>query len=757
MKPRLILVSLGLAMLTVFSFSLQANDRPKTAVQDDEIITSEQQLRRQFDDFTAALLQLQLRLSRGTAEERERAKVLEKVLEECKNLAINQKFTQMIELMRAARVNGPNDLPKLQAQSDRIADDLRRILDLLQDTSGTKLSNDVKTLKEIISKIEQAIAKERTVQALTEQKKTDNKELQGIQDKVAKDTKKIEKDIQNFLDKDKKDGKAGEGAPTKGENKDAGKDSTGAKGEAKDAGKNPQSEGSKGNPKDAGPTDPKNASPNKGETKPGQDSKSGQPNKSGGDPKANSKPGNQDPKDGKPDANAKGDPSKGDMNDKGANKDNKNDAGAKNDKKNEGGSKDSGKTGDPMKDSPQGSAKGDPKDSKSGADSKPQQGSPDAKSKAGGGDPMGGGGDQKPPVASKEPKGADKGGEGKSGGEAKGGDGKQGEAKSGAAAGQGQAKDGGASPMGGGGSPPPADAKGDGSPPPPPSAQNPKNKDNDEIAKTQQKIKEAGYDLQKATEEIAKERTEDALKKQADAIAKMEDAKKKLEKLLQQLREEEIERVLAALQARCEKMLMLQKQVLQGTKETEAAILKHPDKKPTRADKVASQGLSDKEKEIILEANKCITIIEAEGTAVAFPEVFQSLRTDMITVQKRLDLADVHDITQGIQVDIITTLEEMIKALKEEREKNQDPGDGKPGDSKPGGKQPDPKLLKLVQELKMVRAMQKRVNDRTELYGKRYTGEQANEPLIIRELRTLSDRQRRIQEIVRQIANGENK
>ena len=83
-------------------------------------------------------------------------------------------------------------------------------------------------------------------------------------------------------------------------------------------------------------------------------------------------------------------------------------------------------------------------------------------------------------------------------------------------------------------------------------------------------------------------------------------------------------------------------------------------------------------------------------------------------------------------------------------------GKGLPGKGG-AGKPADPKLLELIQELKMVRSLQKRVNDRTELYGKRYPGEQASDPQIIRELRGLGDRQQRIQEIVRRIANGDNK
>jgi hypothetical protein len=203
-------------------------------------------------------------------------------------------------------------------------------------------------------------------------------------------------------------------------------------------------------------------------------------------------------------------------------------------------------------------------------------------------------------------------------------------------------------------------------------------------------------------------------------------------------------------------MLMMQQQVLVGTEDLDKVIARNADKKPTAINKREALKLSDQEKDIVLEANKCIDILEAEGSAVAFPEVFQQIRQDMIHVQKRLELADPHVVTQGIERDIIDTLKEMIDALKKARQDNQsDPG--KPG--KGGGGQPgDQKLLELLQELKMVRSLQKRVNDRTSTYGKLFPNEeQARDPQIVRELRSLSERQQRIQQIVADIAKGANK
>jgi hypothetical protein len=204
-------------------------------------------------------------------------------------------------------------------------------------------------------------------------------------------------------------------------------------------------------------------------------------------------------------------------------------------------------------------------------------------------------------------------------------------------------------------------------------------------------------------------------------------------------------------------MLMMQIQVLGGTEETDRAILKNADKKPNRDNKLASLKLSDTEKEIIQEANKCIQILESEGSAVAFPEVFQQIRTDMIHVQKRLEVTDVGNLTQNIEKDIIESLKEMIDALKKARDDNQDPSNSKPGKAGKSGKPGDKKLVELLQELKMVRALQKRVNDRTTDYGKRFPGEQAQDDQVVRELRSLAERQLRIQRIVEDIAKGANK
>ena len=95
----------------------------------------------------------------------------------------------------------------------------------------------------------------------------------------------------------------------------------------------------------------------------------------------------------------------------------------------------------------------------------------------------------------------------------------------------------------------------------------------------------------------------------------------------------------------------------------------------------------------------------------------------MINVEKRLRKTDPGTTTVATEDEIIASLEEMIDALKKARKEN---GQSAPEASPARGGQPQNQpLLQEIQELKMIRNMQLRVNRMTETYGKEYKGEQA--------------------------------
>ena len=256
--------------------------------------------------------------------------------------------------------------------------------------------------------------------------------------------------------------------------------------------------------------------------------------------------------------------------------------------------------------------------------------------------------------------------------------------------------------------------------------------------------------MKEAKEKLEKAQREGAVEKQEEAIRELEQAKADLEEILRQLREEEIARMLAMLEARFRKMLLLQREVYDGT----VRLDKVPKPQRSASHEIEAGRLSTKERIIIAEADKALMLLREDGTAVAFPEAVEQMLEDMRQVDHRLARALVGKITQAIEEDIIAALEEMIEALKKAQEEMEEKK-GKPRPSQQGPPQ-DPALIDVLAELRMIRALQMRVNRRTERYSKLIDGEQADKPDLLDALRKLSDREKRIHRVTRDLEMGRN-
>jgi len=267
-------------------------------------------------------------------------------------------------------------------------------------------------------------------------------------------------------------------------------------------------------------------------------------------------------------------------------------------------------------------------------------------------------------------------------------------------------------------------------------------------------VKDAVENQKKAEDKIKKDDRSGASNEQDEAIKKLEDVRKEIERRLKQMREEEMERLLANLEARCNRMLSMQIEVYEGTKRVYATVDQNPDKKPTRMEDLKSGELSVKEGAIVVEANKAIQLLQEEGSAVAFPLVLEDLRDQMKIVQARLFKSDVGTFTQSIEEDIIASLKEMVAALKKAQQDMKDKKDQPP--PPPGGKPPDQRLIDMLAELKMIRSLQLQINNRTKAYATQYPGEQADEADIIKELKNLSQRQEKVHKVTKDIATGKN-
>jgi hypothetical protein len=241
-----------------------------------------------------------------------------------------------------------------------------------------------------------------------------------------------------------------------------------------------------------------------------------------------------------------------------------------------------------------------------------------------------------------------------------------------------------------------------------------------------------------------------AAEKQEEAIRELQMAKAKLEEILRQLREEEIGRTLAMLESRFRKMLDMQQDAFEGT----VRLDRTPADQRTHNFEIDASRLSAKETQIVVELDKALVVLRDDGSAVAFLEASEQMRDDMQQVVDRLAQAKVGKMTQGIEEDIITALKEMIEALKK-AQKDQEKKKPRAGQPPPGQPQ-DPPLVDGLAELKMIRALQMRVNSRTARYSTMIEGEQADSAELVDSLRQLAERQQRIHRVTRDLLTGRN-
>jgi hypothetical protein len=271
----------------------------------------------------------------------------------------------------------------------------------------------------------------------------------------------------------------------------------------------------------------------------------------------------------------------------------------------------------------------------------------------------------------------------------------------------------------------------------------------------QQQIQEAERRMRAAEQKLAEAERSGALEHQKAAARNLAKAKAELEEILRQLREEEIGRTLAMLEVRFRKMMEMQLRVYEDTLKLD----KRPPDERDRYVTIEAGKLSFQQRRIVMETDKCLTLLREEGSSAAFPETVEQMREDMQQVVDLLGQADVGRLTQGVEEDILQTLEELIAALEKAQRDQESPAPQMPQQQGGPGDQP---LVDALAELKMIKALQTRINRRTTRYA-RLLGDlddpagQAHDAELISRLRELSEREGRLQSITHELSLGKNR
>ncbi|MDE0866882.1 MAG: hypothetical protein OSA98_24145, partial [Rubripirellula sp.] len=268
----------------------------------------------------------------------------------------------------------------------------------------------------------------------------------------------------------------------------------------------------------------------------------------------------------------------------------------------------------------------------------------------------------------------------------------------------------------------------------------------------EQQLKKAIENMKQAEKELEDAKREQATEKQRDAEDNLRAAIDRLEQILRQLREEELLRELAKLEARLRKMAVMQSKVLDDT----VTLAATPQEQRNRQTDLKSGDLAFSEKKITLEADRAMLLLREEGSSIAFPEVVSQIRADTATVSDRLGQTKIDAVTQGIQQDILAALDEMITALqKAQRDMEQKQQQQQQGQQQQSGQGEQP-LVEALAELKLIRTMETRIKSTTDRYSSLLESGSSTVEDVLPLLQNLSARQNRLYRITRDLVLKRN-
>ncbi len=253
-------------------------------------------------------------------------------------------------------------------------------------------------------------------------------------------------------------------------------------------------------------------------------------------------------------------------------------------------------------------------------------------------------------------------------------------------------------------------------------------------------MRRAAEDMQSAGDRLGEQSAPEAVPEQKEALEQLQQALNELDDALRQVRREEQEQTLAAIEARLESLLTRERAIREGVQSLRARAPSQWE----RAEQLRLGELSGQQRAVQEDCQRLVTILSDEGTTVIVPELLRQAAADLAQVASRLEAADVGDATLATIDGVIALLEEILAATQQQNDARD--GQRPPSSNQPQSRQGDA-LLPGSTELKLLRSQQLRVNERSRALVAAAGENERN----VQELRTLADRQRVLVEMARRM------
>ncbi|MDR2756320.1 MAG: hypothetical protein LBC20_11490 [Planctomycetaceae bacterium] len=277
-------------------------------------------------------------------------------------------------------------------------------------------------------------------------------------------------------------------------------------------------------------------------------------------------------------------------------------------------------------------------------------------------------------------------------------------------------------------------------------------------SRTQQAMQKSLHRMNQAEKKLQQAEKNGAVEDQEEAIAELQRAKAELEKILRQLREEELLQTLEKLEARFKRMLRVEQSIRLQTEKIGVEV-QNTEESALRPIQIRASQIGVDQQSVIEDADAALVLLREDGTAQAMVESLLQSRFDMTEVKSRLDQTKLDSVTLDIEDAVISVLQEMLDAVElaiKEAEKRKEQQQQSPNGT--DGNSSEEPLIQLLSELKMIRSMQQRVNERTKRYEK-MIDQLRNEPnadysTLRKNVEELTRQQNRISRILHDLKIG---
>ncbi len=227
----------------------------------------------------------------------------------------------------------------------------------------------------------------------------------------------------------------------------------------------------------------------------------------------------------------------------------------------------------------------------------------------------------------------------------------------------------------------------------------------DPAAPATQEVGQAAQRMRRAAASLGKRDPARADEPQREALERLQRALDELEQALRQVRREEREETLAALETRIRSMVEREKRVREAVQRLAATDADAWG----RLERMRLAQAAETQDAVRADCTETLRILLDEGTTVIVPELLRQTAGDMDEVAARLRRSEASAETRGLLDEVIASLEEILHAVEK---KQQQDAAGAQGDRPQNGNQASP-LLPGSAELKLLRAAQLRINRRT--------------------------------------------